>query len=77
MIQDQSIIAWTAKEEAEHAARMEAPWMLVMSSGKPEGVASGLCWMGRHLGEMLWRFEIAMEVDRLGAATKDSTGYLK
>lgn len=39
--------------------------MLLVSSGKPEGMAAALTWMGRHLGEMLWRFSVSMEVDAL------------
>ena len=73
LIQSDSFTAWTAREEAEHAARMRSPWLLVMGSKDPKTVASGLTWMGRHLGEMLWRFQVCMEVDRLGTAlTKGS-----
>ena len=65
--------ARAAQEKAEHAARMETPWMLAMSSKDPGAVAWGLTWMGCHLSEMLWRFRVSMEVDRLGMAlTKGS-----
>ena len=60
--------AKAAREEAEHAARMETPWILTMSSKEPEEVAWGLTWMGCHLNEMMWRFWVSMEVDRLGMA---------
>lgn len=62
-----SMVAKAADQEAEHAARMATPWMLMWRSGRPEDYALAMCWMGRHLGEMLWRFELAMKVDRLAA----------
>ena len=62
-----SMVARAADQEAEHAARMATPWLLMWRSERPEDHALAMCWMGRHLSEMLWRFELAMQVDRLAA----------
>lgn len=43
-----------------------------MGSKDPKTVASGLTWMGRHLGEMLWRFQVCMDADRRVFALQDS-----
>ena len=59
------MVAWTAEQEAEHAARMETPWMLLWTCGEPTDRALALAWLGRRMGEMFWRFEIAMQVDEL------------
>ena len=61
------MVARAADQEAEHAARMATPWLLMWRSERPEDHALAMCWMGRHLSEMLWRFELAMKVDRLAA----------
>ena len=64
----ESLVAKAAREEGERAARMATPWALCMESGQPQSVAKAMCWLGLHLKEMIWQFEIASEVDALGAA---------
>jgi hypothetical protein len=67
------MVGWTAEQEAEHAARMETPWMLLWSSDRPADHALALAWLGRRMGEMFWRFEIAMRVDALAAQLSPET----
>lgn len=61
-----SMVARTADAEAEHAARMETPWALLWKSNQPMDHAMAMTWLGRRMGEMFWRFEVAMLVDELG-----------
>jgi len=60
-----SMVGWTAEQEAEHAAGMATPWTLMWASDQPMDHALALAWLGRRMGEMFWRFEIAMQVDEL------------
>ena len=63
----ESLVAKAAREEGERAARMATPWALCWQEADAQSAAVALCWMGRHLSEMFWQFEVASEVDRLGA----------
>ncbi|MEY4359795.1 MAG: hypothetical protein RLZZ631_1281 [Cyanobacteriota bacterium] len=65
-----SMVAMAAEVEAEHAARMATPWMLMWSSDRPADHAMAMTWLGRRMGEMFWRFEIAMLVDEVGEKLK-------
>ena len=69
-----SMVARAAEQEAEHAARMATPWALMWRSEKPENQALAMVWLGRRMGEMFWRFEIAMQVDALAAQLKVEAG---
>lgn len=77
-IPSDSLLAKAAREEGERAARMATPWALCWCSGDPQSVAAALCWLGLHLKEMFWQFQVAGEVDALAAAldqqTAESTG---
>jgi len=68
-----SLVALAAMEEGQKAARIATPWALCMRSGDPQAGAAALCCMGLHLKEVFWQFEIADEVDRLGAALQTKT----
>ena len=68
------MVARAAQAEAEHAARMATSWLLLWMSVQPRHHALALRWMGRRMGEMLWRFEIAMQVNTLGAQLRPDAG---
>ncbi len=68
------MVARAAEAEAEHVARMAMAWALLWMSDEPMDHALALCWLGRHMDEMFWRFDIAMQVDALGAQLKPEAG---